>query len=140
MFSDIDLMLKYDDEYMKIRNRYNYYATSLLFTDCIEYGKSFTKGACRYAITSISLIGITNVIDSLCIIKQFVFDENITTMQNLIDALKNDWQGHDILLYRIKKKGEFFGNDDETSNYVAKLFLILFMNTQNTRKTFSDIR
>lgn len=136
MFADIDLMLKYDAEFMKIRGCDNYYATSLLFTDCIEAGKSFTQGACRYATTGVGLIGVTNVIDSLCIIKQFVYDEKITTMQNLIDALKNDWHGHDILLYRIKKKGRFFGNDDETSNYVAKLLFDTLYEHVKDKKNF----
>lgn len=121
LFKDIDLMLKYDDAYMKVRARDDYYATSLLFMDCIENGKSFTKGACKYAVTACGLIGVTNVIDSLSVIKQFVYDEHITDMKNMIDALKNDWVGYEELLYMIRKKGKFFGNDDETSNYIARL-------------------
>lgn len=86
LFKDIDLMLKYDDEYMKVRARDDYYVTSLLFMDCIESGKSFTKGACKYAVTGCGLIGVTNVIDSLSVIKQFVYDEHIIEMKNMLDA------------------------------------------------------
>lgn len=121
LFNDIDLMLKYDDEFMKVRARDDYYATSLLFTDCIESGKSFTKGACKYAVTGCGLIGVTNVIDSLSVIKQFIYDEHIADMKTMLAALKNDWVGYEELLYTIKKKGKFFGNDDETSNYAAHL-------------------
>lgn len=118
---DIDLMLEYDDEFMKVRSRDNYYATALLFPDCIKNAKSFTQGACKYAVSGTGLIGVTNVIDSLAIIKQFVYDEKETDMQTLTEALKNNWEGYEELLWKIKKKGRFFGNDDETSNYVAKL-------------------
>lgn len=121
LFKDIDLMLKYDDAFMKVRGRDNYYVTSLLFTDCIEAGKSFTQGACKYATAGVGLIGVTNVIDSLAIVKQFVYDEKITDMQTMLDALKNNWNGYEALLAVIRKKGKFFGNDDETSNFVAKL-------------------
>lgn len=136
LFDDIDLMLKYDDEYMKVRGRDNYYVTSLLFMDCIENGKSFTQGACRYATAGCGLIGVTNVIDSLSIIKQFVYDEEITSMQELISALKNDWHGYEELLYTIKKKGKFFGNDDETSNYAATLFTNTLYEYVKDRKSF----
>lgn len=121
LFKDIDLMLKYEDEYMSVRARDDYYATSLLFMDCIENGKSFTKGACKYATAGCGLIGVTNVIDCLAVIKQFVYDEHITDMKTVVDALKNNWVGYEELLYTIKKKGKFFGNDDETSNWVAHL-------------------
>ncbi len=73
-------------------------------------------------VAGVGLIGITNVIDSLSIIKQFVYDEKIVTMAELIAALKNNWNGYEPLLALIKQRGRFFGNDDETSNYVAKLF------------------
>jgi formate C-acetyltransferase len=66
-------------------------------------------------------IGITNVIDSLCVVKQFVFDERLFTMQELIDALNANWQGYEDMRTIILKKTSFFGNDDDTSNYVAQM-------------------
>lgn len=122
LFKDIDLMIHYNNEFMKIRGKDISYVTSLLFTDCIKYAKTFTSGACKNVVAGVGLIGITNVIDSLSIIKQFVYDEKIVTMAELIAALKNNWNGYEPLLALIKQRGRFFGNDDETSNYVAKLF------------------
>ncbi len=43
-------------------------------------------------------------------------------MSDLVEALKNDWLGFEDMRTLILKKAEFFGNDGETSNYVAKLF------------------
>lgn len=43
-------------------------------------------------------------------------------METLVTALKADWVGFEDLRLLIQKKGKFFGNDDETSNYVARLF------------------
>ena len=42
---------------------------------------------------------------------RLVFDEKIITMAELIDALKNNWQGYAELRAIILKKGDFFGND-----------------------------
>lgn len=118
---DIGLMMKYDDEFMKVRGSDDCYVTSLLFPDCIENAKSFTKGACKYACGGFGLIGITNIIDSLSVVKQFVYDEKAFDMKTLVDALKSNWEGYEDMLSLIKRKGNFFGNDDDTSNYVAKL-------------------
>ncbi len=134
LFSDIDKMLWYDDQFMKIRGRDISYVTSLLFPDCIESGKSFTSGGCRYAVSGVSLIGLTNVFDSLSVIKQFVYDEKTVDMKTLLSALKNDWNGYEELHTRILKTGKFFGNDDETSNGVARLFCdTLYSYTENKR-------
>lgn len=122
LFADIDLMLYYEDEFMKIRAKDTSYTSSLLFPDCIKNAKSFTRGACENAIAGCAFIGLTNVIDSLAVIKQFVYDEKIIDMETLADALEHNWSGYEELLATIKKKGKFFGNDDDTSNYVAKLF------------------
>lgn len=136
LFKDIDKILYYEDEFMRVRARDNYYATSLLFTDCIESGKSFTKGACKHAVAGCGLIGITNVIDSLAIIKQFVYDEKAIDMKTLVDALKNNWNGYEDLLALIKKKGDFFGNDGETSNTAAKLLTDTIYNYTKDKTSF----
>ena len=103
LFSDIDKMLWYDDQFMKIRGRDISYVTSLLFPDCIESGKSFTSGGCRYAVSGVSLIGLKKVFEYLSFIKQFVYDEKTVVMKTLLSALKNDWNGYEELHTRILK-------------------------------------
>lgn len=122
LYRDLDTVMHYEDEFMRVRSRDTSYTTSLLFTDCITKAESFTRGACTYAIAGSSLIGIPNVIDSLTVIKQFVYDEGSIDMPTLTSALKNDWKGYEELRARILDRAEFFGNDSETSNYVARLF------------------
>ncbi len=119
---DIDEIIRHANEFNKIRSKDTSYVTSLLFPDCIEKGIPFSKGAVKWASAGASLVGIVNSIDSLAVVKQFVYDEKIIDMQTLIDALRQNWVGYEALLAKIKKKGKFFGNDDETSNYVAKLY------------------
>lgn len=94
--------------------------SSLFFNDCIENAKSLTQGGGNTAIASPMLIGITNVIDSLIVIKQFVFDEKSISMADLISAVQANWKNYEDLRTMILKKGKFFGNDDDTSNSVAQ--------------------
>ncbi|MBO5356802.1 MAG: hypothetical protein J6A95_03455 [Clostridia bacterium] len=120
LYSDLDKIYAYDDMYNLERAKDINYISSLFFNDCIENGKSLTQGGGNYVIASPMLIGITNLVDSLSIVKQFVFDDEIISMNELIKALKSNWQGYENLRTLIIKKGKFFGNDDNISNEVSK--------------------
>ena len=98
------------------------YISSLFFNDCIENAKSLTQGGGDVVIASPMLLGIVNVIDSLAVVKQFVFDEEKITMTELVNAVKSNWIGYEELKNTISKTAKFFGNDDETSNSVAQRF------------------
>ena len=120
LFFDLGEICKYDDLYNKERARdYNYIST-LFFNDCIENGKSLTQGGGNSVTASPMLIGITNLIDSLITVKQFVYDERLISMETLISALNSDWQGYEDLLTLIKKRGKFFGNDEKGTRDVGK--------------------
>lgn len=120
LFGDLMLAYEYDNFYNRQRARDINYISSLVFNDCIENATSLTQGGGNTAIASPMCLGITNVIDSLCVVKQFVFDEGLFAMKELIAALKANWQGYEEMRTVILKKGKFFGNDDDTSNYVAQ--------------------
>lgn len=127
LFADLDIAYDYDDKYNKERAKDINYLSSIFFDGCIEKAKSLTQGAGDVVIASPMCIGITNVIDSLIVVKQFVFDEKLITMAELVSALKSNWQGYEELRTIILKKGDFFGNDTERSNYVAqKLYQSLY--------------
>ena len=120
LFSDLDIAYEYDDKYNRERAKDINYLSSLFFQGCIEKAKSLTQGAADTVIASPMYMGITNVIDSLIVVKQFVFDEKLVTMQELVRALEANWQGYEELRSLILKKGDFFGNDTERSNSVAQ--------------------
>ncbi len=127
LFSDLGIAYEYDNKYNRERAKDINYLSSLFFQGCIEKAKSLTQGAGDIVIASPMYMGIANVIDSLIIVKQFVFDEKIITMAELIKALENNWQGYEDLRAIILKKGDFFGNDTKRSNYVAqKLYQSLY--------------
>ena len=127
LFSDLERAYEYDNFYNKQRAQDINYISSLVFNDCIENAKSLTQGGGNTVIASPMCLGITNVVDSLCVVKQFVFDEKLFPMSELIAALKADWQGYEDMRMLILKKGKFFGNDDDTSNYIAqKLYRELY--------------
>ena len=127
LFADLDIAYEYDNKYNIERAKDINYLSSVFFQGTIEKAKSLTQGAGDIVIASPMYMGIANVIDSLIIVKQFVFDDKIITMKELISALQNNWQGYEDLHTLIINKGDFFGNDTECSNYVAqKLYQSLY--------------
>ncbi len=114
--------LDYDNKYNLERAKDVNYLSSPFFNDCIENARSLTQGGGNRVVVGMMLIGIPNVIDSLSIVKQFVFDEKAVSLDALIDAVQNDWRGYEDLRAAILKKGCFFGNGDATSNGVARRF------------------
>lgn len=137
LFADLDIAYNYDDKYNRERAKDMNYLSSIFFQGCIEKGKSLTQGAGNIVIASPMCIGISNVIDSLIVVKQFVFDEKMLTMQELVNALQANWQGYEDLRSIILKKGDFFGNDTTRSNYVAqKLYASLYEYLKDKKNLF----
>ena len=137
LYADLDKIYYYDDQYNLQRAKDVNYVSCLFLNGCIENGKSITQGGVNYAVSTIMYLGNVTVIDCLAIVKQCVFDEKVVSMGELTDALHADWQGYEELRAMILKKGNFFGNDDDTSNYVAKRFYDdLFEYAKNKRTVF----
>ena len=122
MFNDLCEADKIGKGFQTIRERDCNLVSSIFIDGCIESAKSVTQGGTNTYIAVGLLIGISNVIDSLSVTKQLVFDEKRITMEQLIDALRNNWNGFEDLREYILKKGDFFGNDEACSNDIAHRF------------------
>ncbi len=94
---------------------------SLLMNDCIEKGVDVSAGGARYNHSGPQAVGIATVADSLCTIKQLIFDEKRTNGTELLNALENDWDDFDELYALVNSsKVHHFGNDDDYADDLAK--------------------
>jgi formate C-acetyltransferase len=75
--------------------------------------------------------GVNNVADSLAAIKKFVFEEKKITMAELLDALKNNFEGKEGLRQMLLSAPKF-GNDDDYVDRIAQE--IHFRITRETQK------
>ena len=58
-------------------------------------------------------------------------------MQELVKAVQANWQGYEDLRVVILKRGDFFGNDTDRSNYVAqKLYASMYEFLKNKKNLF----
>lgn len=120
LFGDLWEAERISKGFQDVRSRDCNLVSNIFLEGCIENAKSCTQGGLtRYIAVGVA-IGLSTVIDSLSVTRQFVYDEGTVTMQELIDALKNNWKGYEALRSLILKKGNFFGNDDDCSNEIAR--------------------
>lgn len=84
---------------------------STVIDDCIEKGLDVTKGGAKYNLSGIQMIQVANLADSLAAIKQLVYDENMISKHELLEALKNDFKGYEIIQTMLLNKVPKYGND-----------------------------
>ena len=120
LFGDLWEAERISKGFQDVRSRDCNLVSNIFLEGCIENAKSCTQGGLtRYIAVGVA-IGLSTVIDSLSVTRQFVYDEGTVTMEELIDALKSNWKGYEALRSLILKKGNFFGNDDDCSNEIAR--------------------
>ena len=80
------------------------------FRSCIERGRDIYDQGAVYSNTSLKLCGIGTAVDSLLIIKKYVYDEKRLTMAEFRNVLQNNWEGHEDLRIRILNEKNRYGN------------------------------
>ena len=93
---------------------------SLLIDDCIEKGKDYHDGGPRYNSTYIQGVGIGTITDSLAAIKYWVYDKKKISMERLLNALKNNFEGEEKLRQMLMNEAPKYGNDDDYADEIAK--------------------
>jgi formate C-acetyltransferase len=91
---------------------------STIMNDCIEKGRDFRKDGARYNYSGFLCHGVANTADSLAVIKKLVFEERETTMPELVEALKDNWEGHEKLLDKVRSVPKY-GNDNDYVDTIA---------------------
>ncbi len=93
---------------------------SLLIDDCIARGLDCEGGGARYGNGQILTNGIVVVADSLAAIRTLVFEEKLVSLDQFLQALKDNWQGYESLRQLILHRVPRYGNDDESVDSLAR--------------------
>ena len=99
---------------------------SALTQDCIAKEQDIIRGGARYAIWHCMAEAVANCIDAMAAIKQMVFDEKIVTMDTLLDALANNWQGYENLRQQLIACSPKYANDQAYADEIGRELLGYF--------------
>lgn len=108
---------------------------SCLIEGCLEKGRDYRNGGPLYNHGQILAEGIADTGDSLFAIKKLIFDEKKYTMAELIDALKNNFEGYEELHHEFKSC-EKFGNDSEEVDLITARALNRFFTVLKRHNTY----
>jgi pyruvate formate-lyase/glycerol dehydratase family glycyl radical enzyme len=92
---------------------------SILMDDCIQKGKDYHDGGARYNSTYIQGVGMGTITDCFSAIKYHVFDKRTLSIDALLTALKDDFEGHEALRQMLMNKTPTYGNDDDFADSLA---------------------
>lgn len=96
---------------------------SVIIDDCIKKGMDYNQGGARYNVTYIQGVGIGNITDDLSAIKYNIFDNKKFTMDDLLKALDNNFEGYDDLYHLVANRTPKFGNDyDYADDITTNIF------------------
>ena len=92
---------------------------SLFIDDCIEKGKDYYSGGARYNTTYIQCTGLGTITDCFTTLKKHVFEDQRYTMDEILEACRNNWEHEEVMRAYIRNHTPFFGNDDEYADSIA---------------------
>lgn len=96
---------------------------SLFERGCIEKGRSYFEGGPIYNMVSPHIGGFADIVNSLYAIKKLVYDEGRVSFGELIEILRNDWEGCEALRLYARNKLSYYGNDNEEVDEIATRLL-----------------
>jgi len=95
---------------------------SLVIQDCVARGVDVTAGGAHYNFSGVQGVQVANVADSLAAVERAVFTERWVTGQQLLEALRTDFAGQEILRQRLINGVPKYGNDDDRVDGFAHLW------------------
>lgn len=86
---------------------------------CLESGKGNLEGGAEHNSTTLEVVGMPNLSDSLVAIRKLVYEERKIGWPALKKALLDDFKGHEDIRLLLLNKAPKYGNDDPISDEMA---------------------
>lgn len=84
---------------------------SSVIRDCMEKGMDVTAGGAHYNFSGIQMIQVANLADSLAAIKTLVYEQKRVSRQELLAALRANFEGYEVLRAMLLNRAPKYGND-----------------------------
>jgi formate C-acetyltransferase len=113
----------------------DFYPTPVLsafFKGPMEKRKDLIQGGAEVNASGVTIIGLADTADSLSAIEQVLFNEKQATLPQLLEALNDNFEGHEVLHQRLLKAPKY-GNEDPLAENNVKWLL------ETIRQAFSSI-
>jgi formate C-acetyltransferase len=93
---------------------------SVMTDDCIKRGRDITDGGAVYNYHSVCFLGTANVADALMALKKLVFEEGRMSAADLLEALRDNFEGREALRQMLLHDAPKYGNDEREVDALAR--------------------
>ncbi|MBN2387896.1 MAG: hypothetical protein JXB85_12835 [Anaerolineales bacterium] len=113
---------------------------SCLVGGCAGRGLDVTQGGAELSYVTIEAVTYATTVDSLLAVKYLVYDQKVCTLAELVQALRDNWVGHEVLQARALHRAPKYGRDDDAADALAAQVMELWTEETWKHKTFSTGR
>ncbi len=93
---------------------------SVLVDGCAESGRDVTAGGARHNYITVEGIALATAVDSQAAVKRLVYDDRRLSMDELLAALRANFDGHEEMRQVLVHKAPKFGTDDPEVDVLAR--------------------
>ncbi|MEE8374191.1 MAG: pyruvate formate lyase family protein [Dehalococcoidia bacterium] len=101
----------------------------------LESGKDITQGGIQYVFHTPFLAGLSHVADSLAVVKKLCFEENVVGWPELLEAVRDNWEGKEPLRQLVRTRTPAYGNDLDYVDDIAKEIVEYYVDSLNRHST-----
>ncbi|MBN1341723.1 MAG: hypothetical protein JXQ73_03535 [Phycisphaerae bacterium] len=92
---------------------------SLMIDDCLQRGWEYAAGGARYNWSVVNIMGLGNAVDSLCAVREVLFEKQELSAAELLDVLDRDYDGAERWRQRFALCPRY-GNGHERADRLAR--------------------
>ena len=107
---------------------------SVFIDDCIERGLDVSEGGGIYNNYGAHGVGISTAADIIAAVKKAVFDDKFCTKKELITAINDNFEGHNVLRNYLLSCPKMGNNDDyvdDFAGFIIDIFADVFSRYEN---------
>ena len=93
---------------------------SALVDGCLQSGKDSNAGGAEFNFLTVEGIALATAADSLAAVKKLVFEDKQIAMDDLLAAIRANFEGHEPLRQTLINKAPKYGNDDPYVDDIAR--------------------
>jgi len=86
-----------------------------------QKGIDYENGGCKYNWTGAIGVGLGTAADSLAAIEWLVYDKREITMEQLLEALDNNWQGYEDIRRKCRQTPKYGNDNDYADKWAIRL-------------------
>ncbi|MGG5319056.1 glycyl radical protein [Enterococcus sp. AZ072] len=113
---------------------------SLTHRECIEKGLDYSRGGAKYTCgNGITSVGVADLINTLAAVKELVYDRQCLTMDELLTAIENDFDGYETIRCLCEDVPKYGNANPVVDEIASEMFTFIADEIESYRSKFGKM-